>query len=289
MNHFSTRQSIAFVVLTFFLIFTLDPPSAEAVQRPRFARVSFTVHARVKLTRRGGEIIPLELHVGNAVYPFVRRKGAWGVAVKASEMARLAPEFPQRLGLQIGAMATTRIRELVHGDRAAAEEIVKAQSAGRGKSFSSEERAFQQKIGSAYRQVMAQQAFFFPSIQPDVPGQGGWWFVDDQSSGGGDDDPDHTGGEEEEEDETSWFTDLMGLLLVTVIMIAPVAAAIWLAAQAVTIATVTAAFLGSVGAVTAASLFTSTMLGIENLVTGNIYDCWDDDPVEPNYPPGNHY
>ncbi len=284
MTRLSTRRSVALLVLTFFLVFTFDPPSAQAAQRPRFARVSFTVHARVKLTRRGGEIIPLELHVGNAVFPFVRNKGKWGVSLQASKMARLAPEFPQHLGLQIGAMATTRIRELVHGDRTAAEDIVKAQKTGRGKSFSPEESAFQQKISSAYRQVMAQQAFFFPEIQPDVPGQGGWWFVDDQSG----DDSDHEG-EEDEEDETSWFTDLMGLLLVTIIMIAPVAAAIWLAAQAITIATVTAAFLGSIGAVTAASLFTSTMLGIESLVTGNIYECWDNDPVEPHYPPGNHY
>jgi len=282
-----THRSVSILILVFFLVFIFDPPPAEAVPRPRFARVSFTVHARVKLTRRGGRTVPLELHVGHKVFPFVQRKGEWGVVMRASEMARLAPEFPQQLGLQIGAMATTRIRELVHGNRSVAQEIVDSQRQGRGKAFSREESALMNRMTAAYQQVMAQQAFFFPEIQPDAPGQGGWWFVDDQSSGGGgeSDDSDHSGGE----DEASWFTGLMGLLLVTVLMIAPVAAAIWLAAQAITIATVTAAFLGSIGAVTAASLFVTTMCTIENILTGNVYSCWDNEPVEPHYPPGHHY
>jgi len=281
------RRVTTLVLLALLAVFLATPPRATAAQRPRLARVTFTARARVKLTRRGGQVVPLELHMGGKTFPFVRGGGRWGVVLRASEMARLAPELSQQLALQVGAMATTRIRELVHGNRTAAHAIVENQRRGGGKGLSGDERALMNRMESAWRQVMAQQAFFFPEIQPDVPGQGGWWFVDDQSGSG---DADHTGeDEEEEEDETSWFTDLMGIIMVVVLTVAPVAAALWLAAQALTIATVTAAFLGSIGAVTAAATFVTTMCGIEHLVTGHLYECWGDPPSDPHYPPGNHY
>lgn len=139
-------------------------------------------------------------------------------------------------------------------------------------------RALSASMGRAYEQMLDSSAFFFPREQPgggdprykpqpkfssdeaeNQPGDG----PSDPGGGGTSDDAD---ADEDEEDQGSWLQVLGIIVVVVVALVAPVAAAIWLAAQAITLATVATAILGSIGAFTAANLFLATCVTVEALV-----------------------
>jgi len=148
------------------------------------------------------------------------------------------------------------------------------------------ESALAARLDQGYNQMLDTTSFFFPQVQPGSPQQGpgfgGWELVDSAegevvmdendpeagAAGGGGEGGNEGQGESAEEDGT-WLTTLGAIILVVVALVAPVAAAVWLCTQALTIAAVTTAFLGTVGAVTAASTVAVTFKLADQLLSGN--------------------
>lgn len=123
------------------------------------------------------------------------------------------------------------------------------------------DRQYLSQMNRSYNQVLNSQSFYYPAVQPDAPSIGGWDVVSD------DEEESNSGGEEEESDE-AWYDILLGLILITIVLLAPVAAVVFLCANPLTIASVLTAFAGSVGAITGASIAAVTLGTLGDLLSG---------------------
>ncbi len=121
----------------------------------------------------------------------------------------------------------------------------------------------QNDLTSAYNQTLDREAFFYPVPQP---GRGGWGLVTEEDSTN----------EEEENEGGGFFSWLSYVICVLVVIVAPIVAVMWLAATAITIAALTTAFFGIVGALGVAGLVGSTLNVVDDIINGNpLIEIWN--------------
>jgi len=218
---------------------------------------------KIKWKKEGDKKVPVELILGKKSFPFVKKDGKYGVNIKVKELMNHSPEFKHTLQLAVAEVALRKITQLVGKDRQQAQQIVDHfKNFSKGKSTTtakSSGKCTADTMSSAYNQVLNSDAFIFP-MKP-LP------FADDSEEASADD--------EEEEEDASWIKIFAGILFAIVVIIAPVVAAVWLAAQALTFAAVFTAFLGSIGAVTIAGNIASLFNIVDMVIQGKPLIDWE--------------
>jgi len=250
-----------------------------AKRPPNTINLKVKVQAKFRWKKQGNKITPVEMIIKGKSYKFVKQGGQWGVKAPLKELIKSSPEVNNAFHLAVGEIAMTRIRDIVKGDRGKAEKLVKDYKAlkktpipeefpsVRGPAVEDSELdgmaailgggdLTQNQMQNAYNQTVNGEAFFYPVPQP---GLGGWDLVSE----------DEGGGEEEGEDEGGgFFSWLATVFCVLVCIVAPIVAAVWLAAAAITIAAVTTAVLGVVGALGVAGIIGSTLNVVDDIING---------------------
>ena len=300
---------------------------AKSPPYPKYAKIPFKIdRAKIKVKRVNKQIIPLEIKIKNKTFKFVKQDGKYGIRLKTRDMVNLSPEFKDKLGTSVVRLGLHRVRDLVKGDRIKAKKIIDQQKlinkrssfgadiknsmaqlmegilslftpseaiaqersslehSGDTVSINTEsemvlaaasagvDRQFLNEMNTSYNKVLNSQSFFYPQVQPGI---GGWDVVSEED-------------EEDEDDEESWYDAILGMVLIAVVLLAPIAATIWLCAQALTVASVLTAFAGSVGAVTGTSIITETLGTIGDLLTGKpLIEIINE--TEPYYGPTGYY
>ena len=300
------NKMVSVAVLVFFCIFLVDTSIsfAKSSPYPKYVKIPFKLDgAKIKIKRINKQIIPVEMKIKNKTFKFVKQDGKYGIRLKTRDMVTLSPEFKDKLGTSVVRLGLYRVKDLVKDDRIKAQEIVNQHKQLKNRSsiktdvekriarligafFSfftipeavaqetvvSEtclktrsgmvlaagdtgvDRNFLSQMNNSYNKVLNSQSFVYPQVQPGI---GGWDVVSEEGEGN-----------EDEDDEESWYDVLLGFVLVAVVLLAPIAATIWLCAQALTIASVLTAFAGSIGAVTGAGIIAETLGSIGDLLSG---------------------
>jgi len=187
--------------------------------------------------------------IKNRTFPFKKIRGKYGVQIKVKDLMALSPEFNKNFNLALAEIGMIRIRELVGKDKGKAQEVFnvfKNKSSGKSGSAASTGRCNTQTMQKAYDQVLNSPLDLFP-LDP-LP------FAENE--------------DEEEEEDGGFFAWLAAVIFVAVVLFAPIVAAVWLAAEAVTLATVLTAFTASVASVTAAGTIAATLRTIDDVIMG---------------------
>ena len=282
---------LSLTVLLTFCVFIYQSMSF-ARRPPNRINLKIKMQAKIKWKQERGRIIPQELVIRGRSYPFVKQSGKWGIQAPLRQIMRSSPECRDAVHLAVGEIALTRIRDLVGGDRAEAQKLVKdlrdmkrrepageALSPSHGPSdggldykavpiASSSGDVTQSSMQGAYNTMLNSSAFLYPQPQPGI---GGWDVVSEEGTSGGEEESGGAAGSESgdvEDEGGGFFSWLATVIFVLVVIFAPIVAACWLAATAITLATVTLAFLGSLGAVTAAGLVGTVLNVVDDVVPG---------------------
>ncbi|MCD4720310.1 MAG: hypothetical protein K8S13_10710 [Desulfobacula sp.] len=314
-------KCISWIMLIFFTIFLFDNACFAKAHYPRTALIKFKVDARVKVKRVKGKIIPIEMKIKNRTFKFKKHQGQYGFHIKTRDMTNLVPDFKDKLGTSVTQLGLYRVKSLVKGDRAKAEEIVKQHrmlkkkasvSPGNNhlittafhrvleglKSLVSPNNAHAQdnielggepafltaaakmgvdkqllsQLNQKYSMVLNSQSFFYPQVQP---GRGGWDLVseteDDSTSGGGSSDDNNSASasdETEAGDNETWYNKLLSLFMIAVVLLAPIAAIVFLCMNPFTLASVLLSLALANGAIMGAAIIDMTLGTIGDLLSG---------------------
>lgn len=275
-------RSFCLFVLAVFSLFIFRG-TILAKRPPNTINLKIAVKGKFRWKKQGDKIIPVDLTIGGKAFKFVQQGGKWGIKAPLKDLIERSPECRNALHLALGEIALVRIRDIIKGDKAKAQQLVndykalkKAPDPGdppaaRGPcAYEAADSALlpavagagdmnQQDLMNAYNQMLGGEAFLYPMPQPGI---GGWALVsgEDEGSGGG--------SEEGEEEEGGFFSWLATVICVLAVIVAPILAVLWLAATAITIATATIAFLGLVGALGVAGIVGSTLNVVDDIING---------------------
>ncbi|MCD4720309.1 MAG: hypothetical protein K8S13_10705 [Desulfobacula sp.] len=284
-------KCITWIMLVFFTIFLFDNACFAKANYPRFVKINLKMDATIKVKRVRGRIIPIEIKIKNRTFKFKKKYGKSGFELKTRDMTKLSPVFKDRLASSVTQLGLYRVKTLVKGDKAKAREIIdQHKKIKRGASLSQPpeklmtrllerslnlissifineahaagspvDKQLLSQLNKGYNTVLNSQCFVYPQVQPGI---GGWDLLNEENEGGGEEE-----GEGEEEDK-SWYDKLLDFLLQVVIVIAPIAAIVFLCTNPLTLASVLLSFALANGAVTGAYFVTETFSLIGDLLTG---------------------
>lgn len=273
-------------VLFVFCVFVYQSTSF-ARRPPNRINLKIKMQAKIRWKKEGNRILPQELVIRGRSFKFVKQGGQWGVQAPLRQIMQSSPECRDAVHLAVGEIALTRVRELVGGDRSKARKLVNEFQAlkrpplvedglpSHGPSENSlDPNAFfalssgrdvtQSSMQGAYNQMLGSSAFLYPMPQPGIGG----WDVVSEEEGGGEEGGAGTESGEAEDEGGGFFSWLATVIFVLVVIFAPVIAACWLAATAITLASVTVAFLGALGAVTAAGMVGTVLNVVDDVLSG---------------------
>jgi hypothetical protein len=275
---FKPGRNFVLIVLIVFTVFTFRE-TIFAKRPPNLVNLKIELKAEIKYKKERGKAIPVAMIINGRSFAFVKQGGKWGIKAPLKEILEKSPECREAVHLATGEIVLTKIRDLIGGDRAKAEQFVKDFKALKKKApentnawpgegpFSNENgsaafypstsgKAFtQQSMASAYSQMLNSEAFLYPQVQPDP--QSGWWFLSEENEE-----------EEEDEEEMGLFGWVGVLLFVLAVLVAPIVAAVWVATTAVTLASLAIAAMAAMGAQVAASIVTGHLMTIDHILSG---------------------
>ncbi len=302
-------------VLVFFISFIFQNACFAKENYPRIVKIKVKLDATVKVKRIKKNIVPLQIKLKNKTYKIKKQHGKYGFKLKARDMVAISPEFKDKLGTSISAIGLYRIQTLIKKDKKKAAEVIKFHKALKIKKASIDslpghdmtqqlkavlnaisdlfignahaddspvmlasakaavDQKFMGQMNKGYNKMLNSQSFVYPIVQPGI---GGWDLLNENEQGGGgsSDDEHDTGGDQEEEE--TWYDKLLGAFLMIVVMIAPIAAIVFLCTNPLTLASVLMSLAIANGAVTGASIITTTLGTIGDLLSGNpIYEVTD--------------
>ena len=251
------NRIVGVVILVVFNLF-LVKDTVLARQPPEQIVLTVKLDVGVRWAREGNRMVPRQLLIGDDAFPIVQGNGRHGVRIQLRKLTAASPELEEKLHLVVAQTAVERIRELVGNDEEQAQLVADhfaAVASGKGSTTVSQSGRFSTgAMSNAYNQVLNGAAFVFP--QKPLP-----FAAEDAEEEAG-------GGGEGDDDEGGWLTWLAGVIFAIVVIIAPIVATVWLATQALTLAAVLTAFLGSIGAVSAAGHVAATLATVDYVLSG---------------------
>lgn len=269
-------RDLIVTVLFVFSVFTFRG-TLFAVRPPDLIHLKVELQGIIKYKKEGKKIIPGALIINGRSFPFVKQGEFWGIKAPLKDIVQKSPECLEAVHLATGEVVLLKVRDLIGGDRAKAEQFVSdykklgkrapetaSLEQGHGPFHgpsaaivlqpSVAEEAFTQRgMENAYNQMLNSEAFLYPQVQP---GPGGWWFVNEEDQ------------EEEEEDEGGFLSWLGTFIVILAFAIAPILAVIWVAATAITLASLAVAALYTLGAQAVASVVAGHFYMIDDLLSG---------------------
>jgi hypothetical protein len=266
-------------VLIVFSVFTFRG-TIYAVRPPDLVHVKIELQGEIKYKKEGKKIIPEALILNGRSFPLVKQGELWGVKAPLKQIVQESPECLEAVHLVTGEAVMLKVRDLLGGDRAKAEQFIKdykeidkkvpetaSPEPGHGpfgdpstaivlQPSLAEDAFTQRSMEVAYNRMLNSEAFLYPAVQPS--GLGGWWFVNEEDEE-----------EEEEEEDSGGLLSWLGTFLVILAFaIVPILAAIWVATTAVTLAALAIAALTTLGAQAVASLISANLYMIDDLLSG---------------------
>lgn len=261
-----------------------------AKRPPNTINLKVKLQGKFRYKKEGNKITPVEMVIKGKKYRFIQQDGKWGIKAPLRDLMQSSPECKQAVNLAVGEVALVRIRDMIKGNRTKAQKLVKDYKAlkkmpvpedlslppgpsnddfvaSAGESYSAGGEVTQNSMSNAYNQMLNNQAFLYPAPQPGI---GGWDLVSEEEGGTSSD----SSGEEDE--GGGFFSWLSMVICVLVVIIAPIVAAVWLAGAAITLAAVTTAFLGMIGAIGVAGIVGATFNAVDDVINGRpLIEIWN--------------
>ncbi len=303
---FRQYRCIHIFVLIFFTIFIFDNACFAKEKYPRYAKINIKLDIGLKVKRVNKKVVPLAIKIKNRTFKIVKKHGKYGINIKARDLAQLSPEFKEKLATSISVLSLYRVQQLVKKDKKKAQEVIdlhhelnasRADPLGSkpvanffqklpanlvsfftGEAWASDnamtlaatgaavDKQFMGQMNKNYNKILNSQSFAYPTVQPGI---GGWDLLNDAERQNQDSDnqgQNATHGEEEEEE--SWYDKVLGAFFGIVILIAPIAAIVFLCTNPLTIASVLMSLAIANGAVTGTAIITTFLGSIGDLLSG---------------------
>ncbi|MCD4675767.1 MAG: hypothetical protein K8S18_07180 [Desulfobacula sp.] len=284
-------KSIHVLLIIFFIVFIFNNACFAKKNYPRLVKINIKMDTRIKVKRVNKKIIPLEIKIKNRTFKIIKQKGIYGFNIKARDMTQLSPEFKNRLATSVSVIGLYRVQQLVKKDKKKATELIKfhqkinkktagffqktmamlstmfitdAQAAETpvmlAGAVAAVDKKFMGQMSKAYNNVLNSQSFAYPSVQPGI---GGWDLLNEEDQGGG------GSSDDDVEDDQPWYEDVLDVFFAIVVVLAPIAAIVFLCTNPFTIASVLMSLAIASGAVTGASIITTTLGTVGDLFSGN--------------------
>lgn len=307
MSGITRYKSIHVTLLAFFLVFILNDACFAKERYPRLVRIKIKMDADIKVKKVRGKIVPMEIRLKNKTFKLHKKHGKYGFNLQPRQMMQISPQFKDRLATSVCVLGLHRVHHLVKKDKKKAPEVIRLHKTLKLKKKASVsepsiqfaqslkkavtgmfdllvppadaadrdllaantqmgagaavDKKYLGQMTKAYNKMLNSQAFAYPIVQPGI---GGWDLLNENEQGGGGTSDD----EDEQEDDKPWYDKVLEAIFAVVVMIAPVAAIIFLCSNPLTIASVLMSLAIANGAVTAASIITTTLGTVGDLLSG---------------------
>ncbi len=280
------------LLIFFFSTFILDTSLAKD-GHPTLVKINIKMDIGIKVKKSNKGITPTAMKISGRSYKVKQKKGLYGFDIKTRDLANLSPEFKDNLATSVSALSLYRIQQLVNKDKKKAEEVVKryrevnrkanlntnggnkfarlvknavtvsasffvGEAQAADASAAVVDKNFMRQMNGAYNQVLNSQSFAYPIVQPGI---GGWDLLNENEQ----DDPEN---ENEQDEEESWYDTVLDVLFAIVVIIAPIAAIVFLCSNPLTFASVLMSLAIANGAVTGAGIITSILGSVGDVLSG---------------------
>jgi len=296
------NKIIPVFLLICFVIFIFNDTCFAKEKYPQLVRIDIKMDIGVKVKRIKKQIVPVEIQLNHRRYHVVKKDGRYGINIKARDLTNISPDFKDKLATSVSALGLYRVQQLVKNDKKKAQEVIQqhrqlqkaainqqtstlmacvltkmsgffttffVNDAHAASGAAKVDQQYLANMNKSYNQVLNSQAFAYPIVQPGI---GGWDLLNEaerqniDSSESQNANPDNEN--EEDTEEKSWYDKFLDVFFGIVLVIAPIAAIVFLCTNPFTLASVLMSLAIANGAVTGAGIISSVLGSVGDLLSG---------------------